>query len=206
MGTSQLRESEIGRPLGFSRETLINDVTELFWTHGYNNLSLNIIAQKTGLKRSSLYNTFKTKEGLFSECLKNYTLNSPTICLESYQAGEHVGALLHDMFDQICAARAKDKQHRGCFAANIYSEIALSDTNLGKTLRQKNAARQKRMIRIIEHAIEQNELPQDTSADIIGNIILSFMTGINMHAKKGATKKELQNMSRVFLEKIGFSA
>ena len=204
MKSSHPQKNEIGRPLSFPKKALINDVTELFWTHGYKNLSLNIISQKTGLKRSSLYNTFKSKEALFSECLKNYSSNSPSKCLESYQPGQNVGHMLFNMFKQICIARSKDKQHRGCLVANTFSEIFTSDTELGQTLRTKNELQQKNMTHIIVNAIKQNELPVDTNAEIIANIIISFMIGLNMHSKKGGSKKELQKMSVVFLEKIGF--
>lgn len=197
-------KNERGRPLSFCRESVISEVTELFWTHGYSTLSLSSIAQKLGLKRSSLYNSFETKEKLFWECLAHYGNHSPTKCLMDYQAGQAVGPMLHKMLADISTLRAKDKLSRGCLAVNTFNELATRDSSLGQKLRERQQTRLNLMAQVIEHATAQGELPADTDAVITANIVFSFMAGLNMHAKNGASEQELVDMSRVFLQKIGF--
>lgn len=193
-----------GRPAGFAREQLIEKVAKLFWTHGYNNLSFNVIAQKTGLKRSSLYNSFKTKEALFTECLDYYDAKSPTQVLYRDDLEQNVGGVLRQMFDEICLQRSQDKNHRGCMAANIYDEMVTSDTELGEKLREKHRYRRERLIGLLQQAIHNGELSDNEDVYSLANIILSFMNGLNMHAKEGMSLKALQNMSHVFLAKLGF--
>lgn len=193
-----------GRPASFAKDKLIADVTELFWRCGFHTLSLNTIAQKMGLKRSSLYNTFKTKEGLFTECLAHYRAHSPTKCLEDYQAGQKVGPLLHNLFDDICTLRAADPERRGCLMTNTLNELAGSKTALAQTLKQQNQARHQKVCAIIEAAIAQKELAEDSDPAILAKVILSFMAGLNLHAKSGCSQEELQQMSTLFLQAIGF--
>ncbi len=106
-------KNERGRPLSFCRESVISEVTELFWTHGYSTLSLSSIAQQLGLTRSSLYNSFETKEKPFWECLAHYGNHSPPKCLMDYQAGQGVGPSLHHKLADFSTLPAKDKLSRG---------------------------------------------------------------------------------------------
>jgi len=194
-----------GRPINFSREKLVETVTELFWEDGYNAISLNKVANNMGLNRSSLYNSFKSKEELFLECLEYYSSRSPTAKFRNYEAGQNIGRLLYEVLDEICELRSKDKNNRGCLAANAFNELSNKKTPLGKKLLKRNARSKKVMITLIEQAVIQNELPKDTDASIIAYIILSFMSGLNAHAKSGVSAKELKKMCHVFLQKIGFT-
>ncbi len=204
MNDSVLQKSERGRPSSFSREQVIDQVMQLFWTHGYNDLSFNAIAKEIDLKRSSLYNTFKTKEALFTECLKYYVARSPLMDFEKYQAGQAVSPLMHRIFNDICEQRAEDALHRGCLATNTFNELATSDSTLGETMRKHHAQRQKTVADVIRYAINQGELPDNSNAQVLANIILSFLAGLNIHAKKGGSQTELKKMSQLFLNKIGF--
>ncbi len=199
------KKKERGRPSTYSREKIVERVTQLFWTHGYNDLSLNSISKEIGLNRSSFYNAFETKEALFLECMNHYLDESPTKLLSLHQDGQAVGPLMHKVLKKICELRASDKQKRGCLATNSFVELATNNTELGQTLLEKSALRYKGMARLVERAISQGELSKDDDPEIIANLLISFMNGLNMHAKKGASLKELTSMADVFLTKIGFN-
>ena len=190
--------------MSFSRDDLVERVTDLFWQRGYENLSFNQIASATGLTRASLYNAFKTKEALFLECMSHYNANSPLALLEEWQPGERVGALLYKVLDKISEARAKDKKNRGCLAANTFSELAASDTQLGAAVLAAQARKSTRMTKLITQAVSQNELPEDTDAEATAQIILAFMSGLSAQSKTGASKGKLTRMSRIFLQRMGF--
>ena len=189
----------------FCRDSLIKSVTDLFWQHGYNNISLNQIAKEIGLNRSSLYNSFKTKEALFLECLEYYTACSPTACLKEHKKENKLGPLLYEMFDKICELRSQDTENRGCLAANVYSELGSSNSSLGIILLKRNEERKKNMVNLMIEATRNGELPKNTNAEATAHIMLAFMNGLNMFAKTGASKKQLQTMSRTFLKNMGFS-
>ncbi len=194
-----------GRPASFCREKLIVGVTDLFWERGYHNLSLNEIANETSLTRASLYNAFKTKEALFLECIEYYFANSPSAILETYTVGNQVGPLFYEMFDQICTVRADDKKNRGCLVVNSVSELAVKGTELGSALLNVQARRKENIVNLIKQAANQNELPKDTDAETIANVILAFMSGLSAFSKTGANKQKLCSMCHAFLQKMGFS-
>jgi TetR/AcrR family transcriptional repressor of nem operon len=206
MQTSEQRKhiKPRGRPASFCREELIVEVTDLFWERGYHNLSLNEIAQETGLTRASLYNAFEKKEALFLECIEYYFSISPGVVLETYQTGDKAGTLFYKMFDQICTVRSEDQNNRGCLVVNSISELAVTNKDLAAVLLCMQKSRKENMIHIIKQAITQNELPKETHPATMADIIQAFMSGLSAFSKTGVNKQKLCSMCHVFLQHMGF--
>ncbi|WP_424937733.1 MULTISPECIES: TetR/AcrR family transcriptional regulator [Bacteria] len=62
----------MARTQGFDREAAVRAARTLFWTTGFENASIAEIEAATGLSRSSVYNTFGSKRGLFDEAVQSY--------------------------------------------------------------------------------------------------------------------------------------
>src|SRR3984957_14804802 len=61
-----------GKPQ-FDEAAVIAAAMKVFWRHGYAAASINDLTEATGLSRSSLYQRFGDKDGLFREALAAYT-------------------------------------------------------------------------------------------------------------------------------------
>ena len=62
----------MGRPQGFDRDTVVRASRSVFWEHGYEDASIPALEQATGLSRSSIYNAFGSKRGLFDAAVQSY--------------------------------------------------------------------------------------------------------------------------------------
>src|ERR1700761_3263371 len=61
-----------GKPQ-FDEAAVIGAAVGVFWRNGYAATSISDLTEATGLSRSSLYQRFKDKDGLFQETLQAYT-------------------------------------------------------------------------------------------------------------------------------------
>ena len=61
-----------GKPQ-FDDVAVIAAATEVFWRQGYAAAAISDLTEVTGLSRSSLYQRFRDKDGLFLEALEAYT-------------------------------------------------------------------------------------------------------------------------------------
>ncbi|WP_407316595.1 TetR/AcrR family transcriptional regulator [Pseudomonas sp. nanlin1] len=61
-----------GKPQ-YDEAAVLTAATGVFWRHGFANASVSDLTEATGLSRSSLYQRFGDKDGLFNECLQLYT-------------------------------------------------------------------------------------------------------------------------------------
>lgn len=62
----------MGRMQSFDTRAVVHAARELFWELGYEGSSLPEIERATGLNRSSLYNAFGSKRGLFDAAVESY--------------------------------------------------------------------------------------------------------------------------------------
>ena len=194
-----------GRPISFDKDDLIDSVMHLFWERGYHNLSLNEIAHEVGLTRASLYNSFKNKDTLFMEAFIHYVEQAPDAILDRIKKGDKVGPAFFTMFDNASKIRAADNKRRGCLAVNSINEMISNNTPLGNRLKTMYDARRQLLENLMIQAIDQGELPRDTDPEVIANMMLAFISGFNVFAKSGASRKDLCLMSESFLERTGFS-
>lgn len=61
----------MGRNKSFDRQLVIQQISKLFVTNGFNATSLDEIVKETGLLRGSLYSTFGSKLGMFITALED---------------------------------------------------------------------------------------------------------------------------------------
>lgn len=62
----------MARTQGFSRDTVVRAARTVFWRAGFEGASIPALEQATGLNRSSLYNAFGSKRGLFDAAVQSY--------------------------------------------------------------------------------------------------------------------------------------
>jgi len=60
-----------GKPQ-YDEDAVLDAATDVFWRHGYASASIGDLTEATALSRSSLYQRFGDKEGLFNEVLERY--------------------------------------------------------------------------------------------------------------------------------------
>src|SRR5579859_2732118 len=61
-----------GRPRAFDEQAVIHAARDIFAERGPELTSIVDLEQRTGLDRSSLYNTFGSKQGVFEAALRSY--------------------------------------------------------------------------------------------------------------------------------------
>lgn len=62
----------MARPVEYDLEKVLDDAMEIFWTKGFEGVSMAELVEHTGLNRRTMYSLFKDKEGLFKDALDNY--------------------------------------------------------------------------------------------------------------------------------------
>ena len=62
----------MGRPRLLNIETIFDEALALFLKHGYSNTSIQAIADRLGVSRSTVHGTLGEKHTLFGQCLQRY--------------------------------------------------------------------------------------------------------------------------------------
>jgi AcrR family transcriptional regulator len=111
-GPGRPRSQQPSRPGATAREEILDAAAELFTTQGFANTSTRSIADAVGIRQSSLYHHFKTKDDILEDLLEGTVAGGlrfarAVAALPSTEA--EAGSRLHAvaLFDgtQLCSAR-----------------------------------------------------------------------------------------------------
>ncbi|RKO20218.1 TetR/AcrR family transcriptional regulator [Pseudarthrobacter phenanthrenivorans] len=111
-GPGRPRSQQPSRPGATARDEILDAAAELFTTQGFANTSTRSIADAVGIRQSSLYHHFKTKDDILEDLLEGTVaggLEFARTVAALPPAGAAAGSRLHAvaLFDgtQLCSAR-----------------------------------------------------------------------------------------------------
>lgn len=129
----------MARSREFDDATVVRAARDVFWEHGYASTSLAQLQAATGLNKSSLYQAYGSKRGLFGRALQNYLYDviDPLLGpLES--AGAGVGELVayFSQLERLFATEAAPVATRGCLMLNTAMELGGLDSDAADRVRR----------------------------------------------------------------------
>ena len=177
-----------GKPQ-FDEPAVIRAAMEVFWRHGYAASSINQLTTATGLSRSSLYQRFRDKDGLFQEALSAYAervlRRMGTIQAESKRG--QVEALLRDFLPKA----GKSDRPPGCMLSRTCAEMP--DLPVAGQIVARDALDRQRavFVEILQAAVESKELAPTADIDGLAWHYLGVLQAIMNLPQAGATAREL---------------
>lgn len=117
----------MGRMPSFDRSVVVDAARDVFWQRGYAEAGIAELEEATGLTRSSIYNAFGSKRGLFDAVLAAYLDDVVRTRLRPLGGGDP-GAL-EAYVDEMRTAIADDapRARLGCLLLNAGSSPLASD-------------------------------------------------------------------------------
>jgi len=120
----------MGRTQSFERDAVVRTARDLFWDRGYDLASLSDLEAATGLNRSSLYNAFGSKRGLFDAAVQDYLTTVIRPRLAVLRRGSPDASPLLDYFATLShdvATLSDDSPRRGCLLINCAAGLSGHD-------------------------------------------------------------------------------
>lgn len=157
----------MARPRAFDIDEVLDQVMAQFWEAGFEATSIHDLEARTGLSRSSLYQTWGSKRGLFDAALDRYLdvrIGSMLAGLETGQGG--LEAVI-DFFAGIArhSAAFPSQTALGCLMVNSTTELALADPSLATKAGAYRDRLRAAFTQGLESAADRGELPSSTVAD-----------------------------------------
>jgi TetR/AcrR family transcriptional repressor of nem operon len=188
----------MGRTAEFDRRTAVDAALGQFWTHGFHGTSTETLCRVTGLGRSSLYNAFRSKVGLYEECMSTYLAEADesvdaVLMSSAMTVLDRVSVLFDDLIDSEMDRRAAGGPS-GCFSVNTALE-ASDDPELAVPLQQLTANLHRRLSIMADYLRAGQSsgdisctLPPRAQAEIINGAVV----GIRVAARVGSGREALR--------------
>lgn len=115
----------MGRPRQFDESNLLDAATELFWSQGFDETSVEDVSRATGVGNGSIYAAYGNKRGLFLAAFERYCERRGRFVREVIgSAPGSARAAVQTLFQAIIDDCAAHPDRRGCLMINSIAQLA----------------------------------------------------------------------------------
>ncbi|AZD46307.1 TetR/AcrR family transcriptional regulator [Pseudomonas chlororaphis] len=172
----------------FEPDEVADSAMQVFWQRGYAATSIQDLVEGTGLSRSSLYNAFESKNGLYQQALRRYhQLTQANVDLLSQP--EPATALVRQLLMRIIEDEMGDPRQRGCLVANATLELAAQDPAVAALVSQNFLRLENALEQLLIRGQQEGTLAPDKKPRALARFIVNTIQGMRV-VSKGSPPQE----------------
>jgi TetR/AcrR family transcriptional repressor of nem operon len=178
----------VGRPRQFDEEETIARAVDVFWRLGTKGATTRVLESELGMTQSSIYNAFGDKSELLDRVIGRYLerLDDEVVCAIDHPAAGFDE--LHAFIDDVVAwVTVPDKT--GCLFLNTSGEFGTADPKLVAM-----AAGYRERLRSLFLKLFVAEGVHE--AHHHANTFLAAVMGMNIAARSGASREEVESLAQ----------
>jgi TetR/AcrR family transcriptional repressor of nem operon len=192
----------MGRKKRYDRDILIGKAMEIFRDHGFAGTSTQMLVERLGINRFSLYAEFGSKQGLFDAALERYdeeVVGRNFGPLEARSAGiSEVRALL-----EFYASTAKGPASgRGCLLCNTAVEFGPEDPSGAGYVQQYFKRLSKAFCTALENAHRRGELRRLVDPREEADFLTASVLGMFVLLRAKAPPMVIENAAQMAIEHL----
>lgn len=182
-----------GRPKAFDEDEVLASAMNYFWEHGYSNASLDNLLMAMGIKKSSFYHTFGSKEELFSRTLELYRKN----------ISEYLNTLKKDigakatmlMLTELTIKELRETGNvKGCLLVNSGQECYNKYKDLSHQIKMEFTFIQELFTSFIAEAQLVGEITSTKEAKVISGRYMNSLNGLIVTIQAGASDELIDDI------------
>jgi TetR/AcrR family transcriptional regulator, transcriptional repressor for nem operon len=183
----------------FEEAAVLQKAGDVFWEKGYNGTSMDELVAATGLSRSSIYDTFGDKHGLYLKALAHYQ-QSQQAQMEQWMPPNIGPRKKIELFLQKSAnASLSDNQQKGCFILNTTTELANVDDHIKDFVANNMVAMEALLLEWVKEGQSSGQISKRFTAKAIARHLFSTLNGLKVVAQIKADKAALQDIVKLAL-------
>ncbi|OLF55845.1 TetR/AcrR family transcriptional regulator [Pseudomonas chlororaphis] len=180
----------------FEPEEVADSAMQVFWQRGYAATSIQDLVEGTGLSRSSLYNAFESKNGLYQQALRRYhQLTEVNVALLSQ--AEPAPALVRQLLMRIVEDEMGDTRQRGCLVANATLELAGQDPAVAALVSQNFQRLERALEQLVTRGQQEGEIAPEKNPRALARFFVSTIQGMRVLSKGSAPQERRERLMDV---------
>ncbi len=193
----------MGRAKQFDEDEALDAAMHLFWEKGYSATSLQDLEQATGLKRTSIYNTFGNKRSIFQKTLALYGLQVEEMLATTLQGAPTCRQAMASWINAVIDMHFNEETPGGCLMILSVLEGGQHDQQT-KDMASALFHRERDMIQArLQRGVKEGELPRDFACQAVAGAISAATSGIMVLAVANYPREALEEIGRTLLQLFG---
>ncbi|MCI0365448.1 MAG: TetR/AcrR family transcriptional regulator [Phycisphaerales bacterium] len=180
----------------FDVEAAREKAQAMFWEKGYEATSMDDLLIGMGINRGSFYDTFGSKQELYTETLRQYDLVHRRTMLLHLERDLGPRDRILALFEGVRQAACGRKGKRGCFLTNATVEFAGSNSAVAKVVRTAIEEIERFFCSAIEDGQARKVIRTDIDARVTARTLLGMLLGMRVLARSGASPEVLGSIAQ----------
>ncbi|WP_350604180.1 TetR/AcrR family transcriptional regulator [Pseudoalteromonas sp. SMN1298-MNA-CIBAN-0114] len=148
----------------FERDNVVRVASQLFWQKGFHATSTRDLQEAVNMRPGSIYSAFGSKEGLYCESLKDYTVQMKTQIEGFLSSADTVLGGLRAFVENVVIKTKDCSPSAICMLVKANSEFAEKDSNLYELSLGLTAQFEAYLTQLFTQAINKGELSNTLTA------------------------------------------
>ncbi len=185
----------MARPREFDTDAAIDGAMQVFWTHGFEDASLQLLLDGTGLSRGSLYKAFESKQHLFTLALQLYADREvwPAVALlEDVGASDGLDRIAK-VFDAVPRSIASGEA-RGCLLCSAAAGRAAREEGIADKIQDLLGALQA----AFATALQETNLAGNGTA----HMLMTHYIGLRTLQRAGSSEADIRDNVDALLARL----
>lgn len=160
----KLIENDMANKVKFERDNVVRVASQLFWQKGFHATSTRDLQEAVNMRPGSIYSAFGSKEGLYCESLKDYTVQMKTQIEGFLSSADTVLGGLRAFVENVVIKTKDCSPSAICMLVKANSEFAEKDSNLYELSLDLTAQFEAYLTQLFTKAINKGELSNTLTA------------------------------------------
>ncbi|MBB5607160.1 MULTISPECIES: TetR/AcrR family transcriptional regulator [unclassified Janthinobacterium] len=180
-----------GRPREFDRAQALEKARDLFWTRGYEGVSMADLVAALGIASARIYAAFGSKEQLFREAVELYKSGEGAFAVHALAARLNVRDALVRMLEEAVLLYTRSGQPQGCMVVTAATNTSAENAGIADWLAQHRRARTQSLVERLRDAQGKGELREGVDMQALGDYYAALLHGLSVQARDGVPAARL---------------
>jgi len=176
---------------------------QTFWTRGYAATSLQDLLASMGLSKSSLYQTYGSKQQLFERCIDHYRHQFTATLAARLETAPSALDFIRDTLYAATDEIRHGHPRRGCLIMNTASEIGQDNEEIARHVSEGIRALHRIFQRAVERAQAEGDIPLERDSATLAHYLVTHLAGLHTMVKAGASRRETKATAATALRALG---
>ena len=178
-----------GRPRSFDETGALEKATQVFWSKGYDGVTIDDLVAGMGVGRPSLYAVFGDKRAIFLRVLRAYAERKGALAAKALLAPER----LHDAIAGFLRYNVESATERGSARGCLLICVAplVNDAEVQRFLQNAATGGAALLERRFREGMNAGEIPSDFAVAARAIQVTDLARGLTMRAQMGIPRKTL---------------
>ena len=178
-----------GRPRSFDEMGAIEKATQVFWSKGYDGVTIDDLVAGMGVGRPSLYAVFGDKRAIFLRVLRAYAERKGALAAKTLLSPQTLRDSIASFLRYSVESSTEKGSARGCLLICVAPLV--NDAEVQRFLQNAAAEGAALLERRFRDGISAGEIPSDFPVAVRAIQVTDLARGLTMRAQIGTPRKTL---------------